>query len=444
MKVICPKCHYENQASGTRIVCGRCATLIEVQLSPERGGRAGGEEPPGQRQTSRLSRDGAAESRREGRPTRDPYATSIGGDFGDVLDLTATHPEERGAADPAYERRTDPLTGDLWSASESAREDSRRENQGENRGENWDEGRQESWSGRGGADRSLPNTVGTPSLPLTAASEIGAPPAAWMEREGGTLEPGSERETRDYFEPPDLVGANWPLLTENGPTGNLEEVEGQSRGAGELSGGRQAMFTRFLLGAIVFAGLIGGAYFFLGDLIRSRQEGVAPSSTGETTRAALKNDSPTSRPTPDVPAAPSEPAPVEGAVGPSGSSASSASKQERQASGAVDIVPMTERATPSEPVKPTPAAAPKSPSVSGPWTLQVAAYSDEAQANARRAALQSRGMVSRVVRADLPGKGTWYRVQVGDFPTREAGMVFGRDLRAKGLVSDFLVSSTRP
>lgn len=440
MKVICPKCHYENQASGTRIVCGRCATLIEVQLSPERGGRAAGEEPPGQRQTSRLSRGGAAEPRREGRSTRDPYATSIGGDFGDVLDLSATHPDERGTADPAYERRTDPLTSDLWSGKGSAREDHRQENQVENRGEV----RPESWSGRGGADRSIPNPVGTPSEPLTAASEIGAPPAAWMDREGGTLEPGIERETRDYFEPPDLVGANWPLLTENGPTGNLEEVDALSPGAGELSGGRQGMFTRFLLGAIVFAGLIGGAYFFLGDLIRSRQEEFAPSSTGEATRVTSKDGSPISRPTPDAPAAPSEPVQLEGAVGPSGSSASSAQKQERQESGAVDIVPMTERGTPPEPVKPAPVAAPKSPAVSGPWTLQVAAYSDEAQASASRAALQSRGMVARVVRVDLPGKGTWYRVQVGDFPTREAGMAFGRNLRAKGVVRDFLVSSTRP
>ena len=265
-----------------------------------------------------------------------------------------------------------------------------------------------------------------------------------MEREERSFEPGSERETRDYFEPPDLVGANWPLMTENGPTGSLEEGGASSSSGGGLPGGRQGMFLRFLLGAIVFAGLIGGAYFFLGDLIRSRQEAGAPSPTEETARINQEENGTSSRAEVNLPSAPIEPPQKDGTVGPSGSSAQSGPKQERAESSAVDIVPMTERGGPAEPVKPAPAVVPKSPSVSGPWTIQVAAYADEAQANARRAVLQSRGMTARVVRAELPGKGTWYRVQVGDFPTRDAGMAFGRDLRAKGIVSDFLVSSTRP
>ena len=431
MKVICPKCHYENQASGTRIVCGRCATLIEVQLSPERGGKAGAEDPPGQRQTSRLSRSGASEPSRERRSTRDPYATSIGGDFGDVLDLTASPSEGQVPADAGFERQTDPLTGDLWSGRREAREDG--------------------WNSREEIDRSTADSIGAPSLPLAVASEMGDPtagptagPAAWMEREGRAFEPGSERETRDYFEPPDLVGANWPLVTENGPTGSLEEGEGSLSGGGELPGGRQGMFLRFLLGAIVFAGLIGGAYFFLGDLIRSRQEAGAPAPAEETVRTSREASGTTSQPEANLSSASIEPPQKGGTVGPSGNSAQASLKQERAESGAVDIVPMTERGGSAEPVKPAPAVVPKSPSVSGPWTIQVAAYADEAQANARRAVLQSRGMTARVVRAELPGKGTWYRVQVGDFPTREAGMAFGRDLRAKGVVSDFLVSSTRP
>jgi len=424
MKVICPKCHYENQASGTRIVCGRCATLIEVQLSPERGGRAGAEDLSEQSNTTQLRRGPAGEPRRERRATRDPYATSIGGDFGDVLDLTPPRSEGEVVADSGFERQTDPLTGELWSGRGDATEEAR--------------------NGKSGIDRSMSDSMGNPPLPLTAATEIGDPPPAWTQRGDGSFEPGSERETRDYFEPPDLVGANWPLMTDNGPTGSLDERDASSSGGGEQSGGRQGMFLRFLLGAIVFASLIGGAYFFLGDLIRSRQEAGAPPSTGETAGITQEEKETPSQPEDKTPVAPIEPPQKEGTVGPSGSSAQSGLKQERAESSAVDIVPTTERGGPAEPVKPAPVAAPKSPSASGPWTIQVAAYADEAQANARRAALQSRGMSARVVRAELPGKGTWYRVQVGDFPTREAGMVYGRELRAKGVVSDFLVSSTRP
>ena len=440
MKVICPKCHYENQASGTRIVCGRCATLIEVQLSSG-GGRGSVEEPPEHRQTTRLRRGatgGADEPRRAGRSTRDPYATSIGGDFGDVLDLNATPSaatplDGQSAAASEYERQTDPLTGDLWNGRRPTKEKGKEGEEGE-----------EGQNGESRIDRSISDSVRDPSLPLTAASEIGDPPAAWMGREGGFFEPGSERETRDYFEPPDLVGDNWPLTTENGPTGSLEGGDGSSSDRGEFSGGRQGMFLRFLLGAIVFASLIGGAYLFLGDLIRSRQDVESLSSTEETAQNTPQESRTSGRlevtaPTPTV-----APSPKEGTVGPSGNSTPPGPNQEPTESSAIDILPMTGRGGPVEPVKATPAAAPKSPAASGPWTIQVAAYADEAQANARRQGLQSRGMVARVVRAELPGKGTWYRVQVGDFPTREAGMVFGRDLRAKGVISDFLVSSTRP
>jgi hypothetical protein len=31
MRVICPKCQFENQADSSRVVCARCATIIDVK-----------------------------------------------------------------------------------------------------------------------------------------------------------------------------------------------------------------------------------------------------------------------------------------------------------------------------------------------------------------------------------------------------------------------------
>ncbi|HET9599006.1 MAG TPA: SPOR domain-containing protein [Anaeromyxobacteraceae bacterium] len=54
----------------------------------------------------------------------------------------------------------------------------------------------------------------------------------------------------------------------------------------------------------------------------------------------------------------------------------------------------------------------------GAYTIQVA--SSQRRADAERAArkLSSRG--ARVVAADVPGKGRWYRVQLGEYPSRDA------------------------
>jgi len=47
MKVTCPKCQFENQADSSRVVCARCATIIEVRMDQ-------GFDSNGKRQTARL------------------------------------------------------------------------------------------------------------------------------------------------------------------------------------------------------------------------------------------------------------------------------------------------------------------------------------------------------------------------------------------------------
>ena len=70
----------------------------------------------------------------------------------------------------------------------------------------------------------------------------------------------------------------------------------------------------------------------------------------------------------------------------------------------------------------------------GGITLQVASFNDETQANERAASLKSSGLEARVVKAGIPGKGTWYRVQIGRFATSEEALRYGQQLKAKGVV----------
>ena len=106
MKVICPKCQYENQCNSSQVFCARCATMIDVRsaresrpetqmgldLTPGRpksrlpfaatpGSQAGDE--PYQNQGSVPIRPV-----REDRGRRDAYATRIGDDFDDLLEIS--------------------------------------------------------------------------------------------------------------------------------------------------------------------------------------------------------------------------------------------------------------------------------------------------------------------------------------------------------------------
>ncbi|NDD62830.1 MAG: hypothetical protein EBZ36_02445 [Acidobacteria bacterium] len=128
MKVICPKCQYENQSSSSQVFCARCATMIDVrsqrEASPDReyqsgaplpysgrpagspvpgavqpGGRLpGGRLPGGSLEDGQFPVGGGyhrppVSSGRE----RDAYATRVDGDFNDLLEIETRGEREAGA-----------------------------------------------------------------------------------------------------------------------------------------------------------------------------------------------------------------------------------------------------------------------------------------------------------------------------------------------------------
>lgn len=79
--------------------------------------------------------------------------------------------------------------------------------------------------------------------------------------------------------------------------------------------------------------------------------------------------------------------------------------------------------------KPAPAPAPAAPSASAPppsapapdkpLTVQVAAVKSEAEARQLSEKLRQRGFAAYVEPVVVPEKGTWYRVRMGEFPSKE-------------------------
>lgn len=79
----------------------------------------------------------------------------------------------------------------------------------------------------------------------------------------------------------------------------------------------------------------------------------------------------------------------------------------------------------------------------GKVTIQIGSYNVVAEAEERVAKLKSAGFEARSIRADIPQRGTWYRVQSGRFVSRDEAERYGRQLRDKGIVSSFITTDVQ-
>lgn len=79
----------------------------------------------------------------------------------------------------------------------------------------------------------------------------------------------------------------------------------------------------------------------------------------------------------------------------------------------------------------------------GNITIQVGSYPNAEGANSRVAQLQAMGFPARVVVANIPRRGTWYRVHVGKFASKEEAERYVRELKSKGATKDALVTDVQ-
>lgn len=387
MKVICPKCQFENQADSSRVVCARCATIIEVRMD-----QGTGFDSNGKRQTARLPFASNSSSSNNQPPggqsfnqNQDVYATRIGDDFDDVLDVPAQTQSNYQAAEESA-----PVFEDVFSAQ--------------------------------GQDQT--------SLYDFSPYEKNSAPLDY--RTGGNR----QRETQDYTEPAEQEFMGWPVLPEG--LGDEEEVVGTSRGG---------LILRVGVIVVVFGGLCFLAYYFLQDIIRGRrgQEDVA--ATAKSANGNQPTNPGTAVP-PNNP--PTDQAPV---VAPK--PADSAPPQDVKPAAAPgkegQVVPIPPVQKPgvsgpsgvSDPPKPTPPVTVPKVQSKGNLTVQVGSFKDQGEADARASRLNSvTGREFHVVKADIPGKGIWYRVQqISGFGSREAATSYGNQLRTKNLITEFIVTT---
>lgn len=141
-------------------------------------------------------------------------------------------------------------------------------------------------------------------------------------------------------------------------------------------------------------------------------------------------------PTPDLEAGPEEPTPPR--------APDPAAEQVALAPAPVAEPTATRTASPSSPaMKDAFARAQKSPptAAGGPFTLQLSASQDRAEADRFAAKVRDRGYAPFVAAVEVPGKGTWFRVRMGSFPTREAAVRYLQDFKRETSLEAFVASN---
>jgi cell division septation protein DedD len=79
------------------------------------------------------------------------------------------------------------------------------------------------------------------------------------------------------------------------------------------------------------------------------------------------------------------------------------------------------------------------PGHDGGYQLQVSSFRTQAEGEAFAEQLRARGHKAYVLEARVPGRGTWYRVRVGPFPTQHAATQYRATFEAKEHVVPFVV-----
>jgi cell division septation protein DedD len=75
----------------------------------------------------------------------------------------------------------------------------------------------------------------------------------------------------------------------------------------------------------------------------------------------------------------------------------------------------------------------------GNYQLQVSSFKTHEEADTFAQQLRVRGHKAYVIQANVPSRGTWYRVRVGPFPTQAAASAYRSSFEAKEHVVPFVV-----
>lgn len=77
----------------------------------------------------------------------------------------------------------------------------------------------------------------------------------------------------------------------------------------------------------------------------------------------------------------------------------------------------------------------------GSWTLQLSAYQDKGEAERFAAGLRDKGYAPYIVEAAIAGKGTWFRVRMGRFGSKDAASTYLSDFKRETSIAGIVTNA---
>ncbi len=77
----------------------------------------------------------------------------------------------------------------------------------------------------------------------------------------------------------------------------------------------------------------------------------------------------------------------------------------------------------------------------GAFTLQISAFQSRAEADRFAAKLRDRGYAPYIITAEVPNKGTWYRVRMGSFGSKDAASRYLTDFKRETQLQAFVAAN---
>jgi cell division protein FtsN len=140
-----------------------------------------------------------------------------------------------------------------------------------------------------------------------------------------------------------------------------------------------------------------------------------------------------------------EPKPAETKPEPKPTETKVAESKPASSPGKVEPAPVPTRTAPQgNPLKEAIARAAQRPTEAvpgGAFTLQISAFQNRPEADRFAAKLRDRGYAPYIVSAEVPNKGTWYRVRMGSFPSKDAASRYLADFKRETQLSAFVAAN---